>query len=354
MNKTSPQSGLSLESQRRYRDNFARHILSITLYIQSEIMNALTLRHGHSQLRLNFEPYIALAGGNGARLSEIAEVLGVSRQAANQTANQIEAAGYLQRSPDPSDGRAKLITQTARARTLVKQGTRQAAIVQARFSDIVGAETMTDASLTLARLSKQLGLLFPAQKTGELVLAGILPRLADYVSSRLQTLTIARGHPGLKRSFASVLMSIGPSGGRIQHIADAQDVSKQAISAIVTELEDLHYIERQSDPDDARQLILLFTDSGRQLIADSIISTENLYQEFAAIVGRDELASAVNTLARIYRALKLGDDIFGQAESDDLGLIARQLTRQLGGEGIRALATLILSEYPDKYPEVAL
>ncbi len=337
-----------------YRDNFARHILSITLYVQSEIMNALTFKHGHSRLRLNFEPYITLAGSKGARLSDIADTLGISRQAANQTANQIEAAGYLQRSPDPSDGRAKLLTRTPRANALIEQGTQQAANVQHQFAAIVGAETIAATSLTLAQLNKRLGLLFPAQQAGELLLAGVLPRLADHISSRLQALTMARGHPGLKRRFASVLMSIGPAGGHIQQIADAQDVSKQAISAIVAELEDLNYITRQPDPADARQVILVFTRAGQRLIEDSIASTETLYKEFAALVGKRTLANAVDALAQLYRNLNLGEGIFGHVETDDLPVIARQLTRQLGSDGARALANLILFGNTDTHSEVTL
>ncbi len=56
-----PKSSFSFEIQQKYRDNFAHPILSVTLYLQSEIMNLLTLKHGHSQLRINFEPYIAEA-----------------------------------------------------------------------------------------------------------------------------------------------------------------------------------------------------------------------------------------------------------------------------------------------------
>ena len=87
--------------QARYRDNFARHLISVALHLQSEVMNALTVLHGHNELRLSFQPYISLSGRNGARLSDIADALGISCQAANQTANLVVAAGYLERRADP-------------------------------------------------------------------------------------------------------------------------------------------------------------------------------------------------------------------------------------------------------------
>ena len=73
--------------------NFARHVLGLARYLQSQTMHTLCENYGHQNLRLNFEPYIALVGDHGVRLSDIAETLAVSRQSANQTANIIEAAG---------------------------------------------------------------------------------------------------------------------------------------------------------------------------------------------------------------------------------------------------------------------
>ncbi len=353
MNTAIEHCGLDLETQRQYRDNFARHFLSVTLYIQAEIMAALTLKHGHSNLRLNFEPYITLAGHDGARLSDIAETLGISRQAANQIANQIEAAGYLRRTADRRDGRAKLLTRTPRARALVEQGASEAARLQARFAALTAAGDVEKTTLTLAQLNKHLALLV-AREGGDLSLAAVLPRLSDHISTRLQELTMARGHPGLKRSFGSVLMSIGPAGGRIQQIADAHDVSKQAISAIASELEQLRYIARLPDPGDARQVILVFTAAGRRLIEDSVASTAQLYSELEALVGKRAFRQAASTLAALYQSLNLGEEIFGHVGDDDIGSIARQLTRQLGDERARALARVILAADPDEPARVSL
>ena len=56
---------------------------------------------GHRNLRLGFAPYITLIGSRGMRLTELATVLGISRQACNQAANQVEDAGYIMRKSDP-------------------------------------------------------------------------------------------------------------------------------------------------------------------------------------------------------------------------------------------------------------
>jgi len=51
---------------------------------------------------------------DGVRSSELAERLRVSRQAAGQLVSELQQHGYLERIPDPSDGRAKLVRITAR------------------------------------------------------------------------------------------------------------------------------------------------------------------------------------------------------------------------------------------------
>ena len=94
-------------------------------------------------------------------------------------------------------------------------------------------------------------------------MGALLPRLSDYSLQRLMELTRDKGHPGLKLSFGQVLTMIGPSGGRIQQMASIHDVSKQAISAIATELELLGYLRRETDPQDARQLGASFYQPGR-------------------------------------------------------------------------------------------
>ena len=334
------------EVHERYRDNFERHLLGVTLYLQSSIMDALTQKHGHADLRINFEPFINIIGEQGARLSDIAGLLGVSRQAANQTANQIEAAGYICREADPSDGRAKLLVLTERGRTLRHDGAREALNFQHQLQDIVGEKTLQESQKTLQKLNDGLGLLLPSASEGlsehEAWLAGLLPRLRDYVTNRLMYLTADRGHPDLKQSFGQVLTAIGPRGGRIQQMADTHGVSKQAISAVATELEKLGYIHRVPDPVDARQVLLHFTGSGRTLIADSVAGLDELYGEFVALVGLEPFEQLCRMLREVYRAFHLEEDVFGNGTTLDIRVLAKQLKQQLGEQGAHALGELLL------------
>lgn len=53
-------------------------------------------------------------GPQGARPSELAAQRGLSKQAANYLLGQLEQLGYLERRPDPGDGRSRRIALTER------------------------------------------------------------------------------------------------------------------------------------------------------------------------------------------------------------------------------------------------
>jgi DNA-binding MarR family transcriptional regulator len=49
-----------------------------------------------------------------ARATEIAEAIGLTKQATGQIIDRMDELGYVQRVPDPSDGRAKVLQLTDR------------------------------------------------------------------------------------------------------------------------------------------------------------------------------------------------------------------------------------------------
>lgn len=329
----------------RYRYNFSRHLLGVARFLQCSLMETLQSRYGYTDLRLGFTPYVDLLGEGNKRLTDLADILGISRQACNQAVKQVEAAGYIARTADPVDGRAWQLTLSARGKKLRRDGARIVAQLDRQFADIVGIEGVADASKSLGRISQHLALGLATQTplAQNAMMGGWLPRLSDYVLQRLMELTRSRGHDRLKLSFGQVLTLIGPAGGRIQQMAATHDVSKQAISAIATELEELGYLQRQADPLDARQIVLQFTARGQALIADSVASVDQLEEEFAAIIGKAALKRVNTTLYTLYCGLHLEQDIFEHRSTVDLSLLARQIQQQLGDHDSQALARLLLN-----------
>jgi DNA-binding MarR family transcriptional regulator len=148
----------------------------------------------------------------------------------------------------------------------------------------------------------------------------------------------------LKMSFGQVLSLIGLQGGTVGQMARLQQVSKQAISAVAAELEQLRYIERHADPADARQQVLQLTAPGMRLLADSVQSVADLEQELDGLLGAAALSNLQHSMRRLYEGLQLEEEIFGAAETDasaDLELLAAQLVKQLGPENAASLASML-------------
>lgn len=330
----------------RYRDNFSRDLLALARYFQKSMMATLQQQYGHDRLRLGYAAYISLLGVRDMRLSELADAIGVSRQACNQAIKQIETAGYITRDSDPSDGRARRLRLSRRGRRLLGDGARMVSQLDEQFREIVGEQAFADAAHSLRILQRELALI-PNNSDKDMpvtvALGGLLPRLSDYVFQRLMHLTIDRGHPDLKLSFGQVLMFLGPRGGRIQRIAAVHDVSKQAISAIASELEALGYLERRPDPGDARQVLLFLTKKGEGLICDSVASLETMEQGFMDILGKRRFQRLTRVFRTLHDELPLEPGHPDAEQAQDLDMLARKLRQQLGAQRTRRLARLLLS-----------
>lgn len=88
----------------------------------------------------------------GSRVQELAEQARVTKQSAAFLVEQLEAAGYVERVPDPTDGRARLVRLTARSRPLVEAANAEVERVLTEWSDHVGPERLHDMLLTLRDL----------------------------------------------------------------------------------------------------------------------------------------------------------------------------------------------------------
>jgi DNA-binding MarR family transcriptional regulator len=116
----------------------------------------------------------------------------------------------------------------------------------------------------------------------------------------------ALGHHDLRPAHARLMVFLGWEGSRITDIAKAQDVSKNAVGQLVTELEDLGYVERAPDPRDGRAKIVRYTDRGVALIADAAVIAKHLDAEIAQIIGPRRLGELRSILADINHYLGLG------------------------------------------------
>jgi DNA-binding MarR family transcriptional regulator len=88
----------------------------------------------------------------GSRVTDLAEQARVTKQSAAFLVEQLEAGGYVRRVPDRSDGRARLVHLTPRARRLAQVADAEVERALNEWSNHVGKERLEQLHQTLLDL----------------------------------------------------------------------------------------------------------------------------------------------------------------------------------------------------------
>lgn len=78
----------------------------------------------------------------GSRLIDLAEEAQITKQSMGYLVDQLEAQGYVERVPDESDGRARLIRLTDRGQAVAENAKESVRAVQTRWTEHLGDDRM--------------------------------------------------------------------------------------------------------------------------------------------------------------------------------------------------------------------
>jgi DNA-binding MarR family transcriptional regulator len=126
----------------------AREVGSEELHRRLAEAGYADIRHAHGCVFRWVEP-------DGTRLTELAELAGHSKQAVGEFVCDLEAMGYVERVPDPQDGRAKIIRLTERGAVAKATAREIFAEIEAEWAERIGperVEALRDALETLYEL----------------------------------------------------------------------------------------------------------------------------------------------------------------------------------------------------------
>src|SRR5688500_10859165 len=106
--------------------------------------------HIHARLAEQGHPAVRVAHGNvfqflddeGTRVSVLADRAQMTKQSMAELVAHLEAHGYVERVPDPSDRRAKLVRATRRGRATYPLAVAAIAETEAAWTERLGAQKM--------------------------------------------------------------------------------------------------------------------------------------------------------------------------------------------------------------------
>jgi DNA-binding MarR family transcriptional regulator len=130
-----------------------------------------------------------------------------------------------------------------------------------------------------------------------LLLLGGFQSMVDEVHGELAN----RGHEGVRASHEFALRAIDGGADTATELGRSLSVSKQAAAKAVVALERLGYVERETDPNDARLKRLRVTVRGHDMMTLGAALFSEVRDRWAAQIGADQLSALEAQLTRLTR-----------------------------------------------------
>jgi DNA-binding MarR family transcriptional regulator len=108
--------------------------------------------HGHEAVREGHGCVFGFIDPAGSRLTYLAETSGLTKQAVGEAVDDLQELGYVERVPDPTDGRAKIVRLTAKGAEARATGRSILAEVERRWAAEIGEERVAQMRETLEEI----------------------------------------------------------------------------------------------------------------------------------------------------------------------------------------------------------
>jgi DNA-binding MarR family transcriptional regulator len=138
----------------RGRGDLAWQLSSLVRSIDGQLEHRL-LRLGHDDVRPGHLALLLNLERAGARGSELARLAGITKQSMGELVRELERLDYVERRPDPRDGRARLVQPTGRGLILIAHLRQAMTEIEADAARRLGHERFTELRRALADLAAE-------------------------------------------------------------------------------------------------------------------------------------------------------------------------------------------------------
>ena len=128
-------------------------LLTIPTQVIGRRVAAALAERGFTDYRLTYQPVFQWCEPEGSRLTELAKRAGVTKQSMAEIIDVLEQHGYVERIPDPKDGRALLIRRTARGWEINRVAREVVGQIQQEWAQALGEERFRHLLETLRQLA---------------------------------------------------------------------------------------------------------------------------------------------------------------------------------------------------------
>ena len=135
-----------------------RPLLPLLAEAKELVVNELHRRlhdQGYDEIRPAHGCVFRFIEPSGSRLTVLAEQSGFTKQAVGEVADDLEKLGYVERIPDPLDGRAKLIRLTDRGARSRETAVRIMGEIEAEWAERFGEDAVANLREVLEAVTGQ-------------------------------------------------------------------------------------------------------------------------------------------------------------------------------------------------------
>ena len=127
------------------------------------------------------------------------------------------------------------------------------------------------------------------------LLTDLQRQLQDELHERLRS----RGWPEIRPSHGCVFGGMGAEGARLTDLAERSRITKQSVGEIVSDLEQLGYVERIPDPADKRAKLVRLTPRGQEVQDAALETFAQIEAEWGQRIGKKKVAALRATLEEL-------------------------------------------------------
>ena len=123
--------------------------------------------------------------------------------------------------------------------------------------------------------------------------------LKRHLDNWVDDMLICPSHLDFNKSHVTLLMSIGTTGLSNNELAGHLNISKQAASKVIKDLEAINLVKSEKCCSDARAVTLFLTEQGSKLYRDILTQVDVLENDYKKLVGPKNYEAAMNVLMKI-------------------------------------------------------
>jgi DNA-binding MarR family transcriptional regulator len=156
LNKHSKSPNFRAQLETAKRETTLQVLFKVARLLDEVALERVARERGAPRLRRSHTSLLPHIDLEGTRITDLAERVGVTKQAVSQLVDDLEGLGVVARLPDPDDARARRVVFTDRGRQGLLDGLATLRAVEEELALAIGEQRMRDLRAALLAIHDQL------------------------------------------------------------------------------------------------------------------------------------------------------------------------------------------------------